>query len=100
MDVERVEKLLRQAAEDVKTEATKLSPVETWRGELAKAAIEVTPTSNEAAALFQKWLQQLRTGKEITLEGDFIPHGPRTNEPIKNKPVEKFAFRKGISNVK
>jgi hypothetical protein len=49
---------------------------------------------------FNKWLQQLKDGGEITLEGNFIPHDPRTNEPIVNKPVEKFAFRKGISNVK
>jgi len=68
--------------------------------DVAKRAQEIhrssTISSQDAAEAFSKILQQLRTGKEVTLEGNFL----ETHEPDLNKPVEKFAFRKGISNVK
>jgi hypothetical protein len=68
--------------------------------DVAKQAKELhrstTISSQDAGMLFKKWLQQLRTGEEITLEGNFL----ETRKPDLNKPIEKFAFRKGISNVK
>ncbi len=95
MDVERARMLLREVAEKIKLDTMKLAPAETsWRKDLAEAAIETTSSSNDAAILLQEWLRQLREGEEIALEGNFL----ETREPNLNKPVEKFAFRKGISN--